>query len=89
MHNIILVSGLLLLMLSYVQLFSTPWTVAHQSPLPMEFCRQEYWSGLPLLTPGDRPDPGMEFTWPALAGRFFTTGATWEALSVVYTLQND
>ena len=34
-----------------VQLFVTPWTVAHQAPLSMEFSRQEYWSGLPFLSP--------------------------------------
>ena len=41
-------------MLSCVQLCVTPWTVAHQAPLSMEFCRQEYWSGLlfPALAPG-------------------------------------
>ena len=60
-------------LLSLVQLFETPWTVAHQVPLPMEFSRQEYWSGLPFPTPGDPPDPGIKPTSPALAGRFFTT----------------
>ena len=40
-------------MLSHVQLFATPWTVAHQAPLSMGFSRQEYWSGLPFPTPGD------------------------------------
>ena len=39
----------------------------------MEFSRQEYWSGLPLPTPGDLPDLGIEHTSPALAGGFFTT----------------
>ena len=34
--------------LSLTHLFVTPWTVAHQDPLSMEFSRQEYWSGLPL-----------------------------------------
>ena len=34
---------------------------------------QEYWSGLPFLSPGDLPNPGIEPTPPALAGRFFTT----------------
>ena len=34
--------------LSYFQLFATPWTVAHQTPLSLEFSRQEYWSGLPF-----------------------------------------
>ena len=52
-----------------------------QAPLSMGFSRQEYWSGLPCPTPGDLPDPGIEpesLTSPALAGRFFTTSATWE-----------
>jgi len=39
----------------------------------MEFCRQEYWSGLPFTSPGDLPDSGIEPKSPALAGRFFTT----------------
>ena len=51
---------------SHVQLFSTPWTVAHQAPLPMEFSRQEYWSGLPFPPPGDLPDPGIEVGSPIL-----------------------
>ena len=38
----------------------TPWTVACQSPLSMEFSRQEYWSGLPFPSSGDLPDPGLE-----------------------------
>ena len=59
--------------LSRVQLFSTPQTVAHQAPLSMGFSRQEYWSRLPFLPPGDRPDPGMEPRSPALAGGFLTT----------------
>ena len=46
---------------------------SRQAPLSMEFSRQEYWSGLPLPTPGDLPDPGIEHTSPALAGGFFTT----------------
>ena len=49
-----------------------PWTVARQAPLPTGFPRQEYWSGLLFLSPGDLPNPGIEFTSPALAGRFFT-----------------
>ena len=35
-------------MLSRVQLLATPWTAAYQAPPPMEFSRQEYWSGFPL-----------------------------------------
>ena len=60
---------------------ATLWTVAHQAPLSMEFSRQGYWSGLPLPPPGDLPDPGIQpesLLSPALAGRFFTTSATWE-----------
>ena len=44
---------------THVQLFATPWTVAHQAPLSMGFSRQEYWSGLPCSPPGDLPNPGL------------------------------
>ena len=44
------------IMLSSVQLFATPMIC--KAPLTMEFSRQEYWSGLPFLTPGDLPDQG-------------------------------
>ena len=40
--------------------FTTPWTVARQAPLSMEFPRQEYWSGLLFPAPGDPLDPGIE-----------------------------
>ena len=59
--------------LSRVRLFATPWTVAYQAPPSMGFSRQEYWSGLPFLSPGDLPDLGIEPISPALAGGFFTT----------------
>ena len=45
---------------SRVQLFVTPWTVAHQGPLFMGFSRQEYWSGLSFPPPGDLPNPGIK-----------------------------
>ena len=67
---------------SWVRLFVILWTIAHQTPLSIQFSRQEYWSGLPGLPPGDLPNPGIEpecLTAPALAGGFFTTSATWEA----------
>ena len=55
--------------------------LARQAPLSMGFSRQEYWRGLPCLPPGDIVNPGIK-PWslmsPALAGRFFTTSATWE-----------
>ena len=51
---------------SHVQLFVTPWTVAHQAPLSIVFSRQEYWSGLPCLASGDLPDSGTDtFSWQA------------------------
>ena len=46
--------------------FATPWTIACQAPLSMEFSRQEYWSGLPFPSSGDLPNPGIEPTPPAL-----------------------
>ena len=68
---------------SCVQLFVTLWTVALQVPLSMGFSRYEYWSVLPCPPPGDLPNAGIKpasLTSPALAGRFFTNGATWKAL---------
>ena len=62
--------------LSHVRLFGTPWTVASQAPLSMEFSRQEHWSGLLFPSAKDLCNPGVKFTSlasPALAGRFFTT----------------
>ena len=52
--------------LNSVRLFVTPWTVARQAPLSMEFSRQEYWSGLPFPSPGDLPNPGLKPGSPAL-----------------------
>ena len=60
----------------------TLWTAACQAPLSMGFYRQGYSSGLPFPPPGDLPNPEIEpasLTSPALAGRFFTTRATWKA----------
>ena len=69
---------------SCVQLIVTPWTVAYRTvALCMGFSRQEYWSGLPFPTPGHLPNPEIRPTSlmsPALAGGFFITTATWEAL---------
>ena len=62
--------------LSCVRLLATPWTIAHQAPLFMEFSRQEYWNGLLFPTPRDFPDPGKEsvsLVSPTLADGFFTT----------------
>ena len=54
----------------------TPWTVALQAPLSMEFSWQEYWIRLPFPPPGDLPNPEIEpvsLVSPALAGGFFTS----------------
>ena len=45
---------------SHVRLFAIPGTIALQAPLSMGFSRQEYWSGLPCPSPGDRPNPGIK-----------------------------
>ena len=70
--------------LSRVQLFVTLWTI---QALSMGFSRQEYWCGLPCPPSGHLPDPAikpMSLMSPALAGRFFATSATWEALPLFF-----
>ena len=57
---------MVVLLLSHVRLFVTPWTVACQAPLSIGFSRQEYWSRLPFSSPGDLPNPGIEPWSPAL-----------------------
>ena len=59
--------------LSRVQLFGTPWTVAHQAPLSMGFSREEHWSGLPFPSPGDLPNPGIEPRSPELQADALTS----------------
>ena len=59
--------------LSPVQLFAAPWTVAHQDPPSMGFSRQECWSGVPLSSPGDLPDPGIEPRSPTLQAEALTS----------------
>ena len=57
----------------HVWLFVTAWTVAHHAPLSVGFPRWAYWSGLPLPSPEDLPNPGTEPTSPLWAGGFLTT----------------
>ena len=52
--------------LNHVRLFATPWIAAYQAPPSMEFSRQEYWSVLPFLSPGDLLNPGIKPRSPAL-----------------------
>ena len=54
----------------------TPWIVACQAPLSMEFPRQQSWSGLPFPSPGDLPDPGIEPISSSIEGGFLTTEET-------------
>ena len=71
---------------SHVQLCAALWTAACQPPLSKGFSKQGYWSGLPCLPSGSLPDPGIEsvsHVYPALAVRFFTACATWEALCII------
>ena len=58
-------------LLSHVQLFVTPWTVAHEAPLSMGFSRQEHWSGLPCPAPGDHPHPRIDLGSPTLQADSF------------------
>ena len=67
---------------SHIRLHATLWTVAGHAPLFKRFSRQEYWSELPCSPPGNLPNPEIKprpLMSSALAGGFFTTGATWEA----------
>ena len=62
--------------LSHVRLFLTPWAIARQASLSLQFSMREYWSGLPRPSPEDLPDSGVKPTSlvsPAPAGGFFTT----------------
>ena len=59
--------------LSHARLFATLWTVAYQAPLAMGLSRWEYWSGVPLPSPGDLPDPGFEPRSPALQADTLTS----------------
>ena len=75
--------------LSPVQLFPTLWTVAYQAPLCMGFSRQEYWSGLPFLSPGDLPDPGIEPSSPALQADALPSEPPTVILKIVISDRNE
>ena len=73
-----------------VQLFATLWSVLRQVPLSMGILQARILSGLPCPSPGDLPDSRTEpkfLTFPALAGGFFATSATWKTSS--YIIHND
>ena len=58
--------------------FTTPWTVACQAPLSMRFPRQEYWSGLPLLSLGESSPSGDQTHASSIADGFFTAEPSWK-----------
>ena len=60
-------------LVSHVQLFVTPWTVAYQPSLSVEFPTQKYWSRSPFSSSGDIPNPGIKPLSPELADGFFIT----------------
>ena len=72
--------------LSRVQLFVTPWTVAHQAPPSLGFSRQEYWSGLPFPSPGDLSDPGIKPRSPALQADALTSEPPGKPYKLLYLL---
>ena len=79
-------------MLSHVQLFVTPWTVAHQAPLSMGFPRQEYWSGVPFPVLEDPAHLGIKPLSPAsltLADTFFTTEPPGKPISKKYFFKEE
>ena len=89
-HDFLFVKGLccmcMLSHFSHVQLSVTLWTAAYKGPLSMGFCRHESWSGLPcppedLLNAEIKP---RSLGSPAVAGEFFTTSTTWDALVWTY-----
>ena len=57
--------------LSRVRLLATSWTAAHRAPLSMGFSRQEYWSGVPL------PSPGEEWQYTILKLFYLTLFRKW------------
>ena len=75
--------------LSRVWLFASPWTIARQAPLSMEFSRQKYWSGLPFSSPEGPPDEDWTriSLSPALADGFLSTEPPWK-LNIIYSQIN-
>ena len=66
----------------------TPWTVACQAPLSLEFSRQEYWHGLPFPSPGDLPNPGIEPGSPPLQEDYLPSEPPRKPLYNYYNMRN-
>ena len=77
--------GLSSQLVSRVQLFMTPWTVAHQD-LFLGFSREEYWSGLPFPPPGDLPNPGIKPGSPALQADALSSEPPGKSHTEIYLL---
>ena len=71
--------------LTHVSFFATPWTVASQAPLSMEFSRQEYRSGLQFPSPVDLPLSGTEPTSPALQSDSLPPDPLGKPFNIPYT----
>ena len=71
---------------SHIQLFGTPWTIAHQAPLSMGFSRQEDWRGLSCPPPGESSQPRDGTQDSCIAGGFFTVQTAREALTTAEML---
>ena len=70
--------GCMLSCFSHVQLFVTPWTIAHQAPLSMGFSKKECWNVLPFLLLAYLPDPRITPASPVLSADSFTTEPSWK-----------
>ena len=66
----------------------SPWTVARQAPLSMEFSMQECWSGQPFPSPGDLPDPGIEPRSPALQADSLSSEPAGKPTKFLLTINN-
>ena len=71
-----------------VQLFATPWTVAHQVPLSMGFFRQEYWSGLPLSSPRNLLTQGLNLGLLHCRQTFFFNHLNHQGISLEKEMAN-
>ena len=69
--------------LSHAQLFVSPGTEAHWTPLSMGFPRQKCWSGLPFPSPGDLPDPAIEPRSPELQADTLPSEPPGKLLSII------
>ena len=67
----------------------TPWTAVHQASLSVEFFRQEYWSGLPLPSPGDLPNPGTELGSPASQADSLPSEPPGPCLLILYIVEGN